>query len=318
MNKKKRIMSGLNIKNDDLVLGIGSGHNPFTRSDILVDKFPMVTGRHRTSLMTARVDERPFIIGDAQALPFADGAFDAIVSRHILEHLPRPEEFVAEITRVGKRGYISTPSPFTELIHGGYIDKAKQFTPEVIEALHHGKGVEGHKWIVLALDNHIYLTAKSPELYSAYLMFGAFVKKNTEYTRDAFFANHPRWRETEMFWESDKLQLSLLEDIAPEERLDEPVDLDEIVESCRALTAGREERSSWKRRLWRKMHSGREINLEELLACPLCKQSLVMGEHLITCRDCGEYPVVNGVPLLLKEFLNKAGEINADKLHHHH
>ncbi len=317
MKKFKRIMSGLKIRNDDLVLGIGSGDNPFARADVLVDKFPMVVGRHRTSLMAARVDERPFIIGDAQALPFVDDAFDAIISRHILEHLPRPEEFIADIKRTGKRGYITTPSPFTELIHGGFVDEEKAFAPEVIEALHHGKGIEGHKWLVLGLDNHIYLTAKSQALYGVYLMFGSFIKKNTEYVRDTFFDAHPRWRETEIFWDRDKLQMSVVEDITPEAKEDDPIDLAEIVKSCRALAEGREQRTSWKGKLWRKVSSGREFELAKLLACPQCKQPLRIGEYVMTCQKCGEYPVVNDIPLLLKEFLNKAGEIHADKLYHH-
>jgi ubiquinone/menaquinone biosynthesis C-methylase UbiE len=44
-----------------------------------------------------RLDFRP---GDAEALPFADSSFDAVVGAFVLNHLPRPEVAAAELARV--------------------------------------------------------------------------------------------------------------------------------------------------------------------------------------------------------------------------
>jgi hypothetical protein len=41
---------------------------------------------------------------DAAALPFADGAFDAVVAMHMLYHLPDPAKGIAEMARVLKPG----------------------------------------------------------------------------------------------------------------------------------------------------------------------------------------------------------------------
>ncbi|MEA2255725.1 MAG: hypothetical protein QOG35_1770 [Solirubrobacteraceae bacterium] len=41
-----------------------------------------------------------FVAGDAEALPFADGDFDAVVAGFVLNHLPDPDRAIAELARV--------------------------------------------------------------------------------------------------------------------------------------------------------------------------------------------------------------------------
>lgn len=53
--------------------------------------------------------------GDIGALPFRDGSFDAVLASHVMEHLPQPEQAVAEVARVLKSGGIVlllTPNRF--------------------------------------------------------------------------------------------------------------------------------------------------------------------------------------------------------------
>jgi SAM-dependent methyltransferase len=53
--------------------------------------------------------------GDVQRLPFADASFDAVLASHVMEHLPRPDEALAEVARVlkpGGRFLLLTPNRF--------------------------------------------------------------------------------------------------------------------------------------------------------------------------------------------------------------
>ena len=303
MSKQRQIAARLNLKKTDLVLEIGSGNYPFYRSDVLIDKFPMVTASHRTTMRAVRLDDRPFLVADAHALPFVNTAFDCIICRHVLEHLPRPEDFAAEIKRVGRRGYIATPSPFTELVHGGYYKGIGRLNETQREVLHHGKGEAGHKWFVIGLDNHLYLTAKEEEIYELYTMFGTFVKKNTDYERNRFFRRNEGWRETELYWQSEKLRITILRDIPVEDKVDESLDLDELIETCKTLSAI-EPATDLKSRIKSSLNGKREFDLESLLACPVCKKPLQRKTDRHICNDCGEYPHVAGIPLLIREALN--------------
>lgn len=47
--------------------------------------------------------ERDVILGDAEALPFGDGEFDVVYSRHLWEHLPSFRKALHEALRVAKR-----------------------------------------------------------------------------------------------------------------------------------------------------------------------------------------------------------------------
>jgi ubiquinone/menaquinone biosynthesis C-methylase UbiE len=45
-----------------------------------------------------------FIVGDAQTLPFPDAAFDVVMARHMLYHVPDIDQAVAEAARVLRKG----------------------------------------------------------------------------------------------------------------------------------------------------------------------------------------------------------------------
>ena len=98
----------LNIKPDDLVLDIGSGDKPFWRADVFVDLYTEDDQQRFSGSML--YDKRKlFINANVEKLPFADKSFDFVFCSHLLEHVEHPERAIAEITRVGKRGYIEVP-----------------------------------------------------------------------------------------------------------------------------------------------------------------------------------------------------------------
>jgi hypothetical protein len=98
------------------VLDIGSGHNPHRRADILLDK--NIYSSPERSGRTAVRDERPFVIGDAQYLPFKDLCFDYVIASQVAEHVLNPIAFCKEIQRVASRGYIECPGLLGELLLG--------------------------------------------------------------------------------------------------------------------------------------------------------------------------------------------------------
>jgi ubiquinone/menaquinone biosynthesis C-methylase UbiE len=52
----------------------------------------------------ARGVDVPFIVGDAEALPFPGGTFDVVVANDAMEHFPDPEKALGELSRVTRGG----------------------------------------------------------------------------------------------------------------------------------------------------------------------------------------------------------------------
>jgi SAM-dependent methyltransferase len=97
------------VDHSSLVLDVGSGDKPHWRADVLLDRY--VGGEHagqRSGTAAARVD-RPLFDADAADMPFADHAFDYVICSHVLEHVEKPDAVIAELTRVGRAGYIEVP-----------------------------------------------------------------------------------------------------------------------------------------------------------------------------------------------------------------
>jgi len=98
------------VSNKGLVLDVGSGGTPYSRSDVLLDRLTGAEHRCGAPMML----DRPAVFGDAAKMPFKDKAFDFVIASHILEHMSDPVEFLKELARVGKAGYIETPNAVFE------------------------------------------------------------------------------------------------------------------------------------------------------------------------------------------------------------
>lgn len=102
-----------NIKKEDNVLDIGSGGDPFPLATHIADFFPQET-THRAEKLVK--DSRPFYKCDVQKMPFGKKEFDFVYCAHVLEHVDDPAKACEEIMRVGKRGYIETPTKTSDIM----------------------------------------------------------------------------------------------------------------------------------------------------------------------------------------------------------
>ena len=101
------------VDHDALVLEVGAGGNPYPRANVLLDGFEESVERQESRLVT----DRPLVIGLCEKLPFRDKTFDFVIASHVLEHTDDPENFLGELQRVSKAGYIETPDAFFERIN---------------------------------------------------------------------------------------------------------------------------------------------------------------------------------------------------------
>ena len=96
-----------NIQPGEQVLDIGNGGYPFPYATVLTDRFLEKSPSRFESLVRAN---KPFVLADIHDLPFRDKGFDFVYCAHVLEVVDNPLKACREIMRVGKRGYIETPT----------------------------------------------------------------------------------------------------------------------------------------------------------------------------------------------------------------
>jgi SAM-dependent methyltransferase len=109
------VLTRIEVRPGDFVVDIGGGHRPFSRADLVVEKYPFDNSLHRNRPM--RFPQVPVIRADAHALPIPDGGCDLIFASHIIEHLNDPARFIAEIKRCSRRVYLEFPSRSRELMN---------------------------------------------------------------------------------------------------------------------------------------------------------------------------------------------------------
>jgi hypothetical protein len=101
------------IQPGDQVLDIGSGGYPFPYATVLTDRF-LEKSPYRFETLVK--DNKPFLLSDIHALPFRDKGLDFVYCSHVLETVENPLRACAEIMRVGKRGFIETPTAGKDML----------------------------------------------------------------------------------------------------------------------------------------------------------------------------------------------------------
>jgi SAM-dependent methyltransferase len=114
-----------NIRPEERVLDVGCGAYPFPYATMLIDLY-MEKSNHRNESL--RTDGKPFLVADIYHLPFVNKLFDFVCCSHVLEHVDNPKEACEELMRVGKRGYLETPSLMTDVLFSWAKGMHKWFT----------------------------------------------------------------------------------------------------------------------------------------------------------------------------------------------
>lgn len=268
----------MNIRPDDFVLEIGSGHNPKARSDVLCDKF-IADDEQRGGTIVA---DRPIVEADGQFLPFVDQTFDYVICSHVLEHVEDPVQLIAELERVARRGYIETPSEIGERIYGWHY----------------------HNWVVNLVEGCLMLRRNERNSQFGQL-FHRLAETDKHWKR--FHLTHHNLFLVQYEWEKE-INYEILPD--PESALDLecPDTLERLIVSednssgqrgwllLLKSAVPRSIVSQVKSLLVRRKHH-RTKTLQEILVCPQCKGEIRWEERRLHCEMCERhYPIINGIP----------------------
>jgi len=139
-----------------LEIGSGLGHLVGQLEDSF-ETYGMDLNQWAVKESKAVIDETALQTASAEEIPFADGAFDVVIIKHIVEHLPNPEKAIAEIGRV------TAP--------GGTLILA---TPNLDSLL---KPVKGESWIGYQDPTHISL--HPPSIWLDWIKKSGFSIKRT-------------------------------------------------------------------------------------------------------------------------------------------
>jgi len=114
------------VKPNQKVLELGPGEKPFSKSTHFCGWEHGAQGLENGSICDFNLDK----------LPYKDKEFDFVYCRHVLEDIWNPFHAMNEIKRVGKAGYIETPSPVAEFCK--HVDGG---SPEY-------RGYHHHRWVI--------------------------------------------------------------------------------------------------------------------------------------------------------------------------
>lgn len=281
--KLRRIFS---IPKGQRVIDIGGGDGPFPRADVICEKY-LSDDVERTSPL-GNAGTRALVVGDIENLPFADKSFDFVHCSHILEHTMDPSRAIAEITRIGKRGYIEVPSEYLELA---------------------AVSMAAHVWTVIRdADGTIVFREKekaipAPEVDRVF--------REVLWDRDKLYMafhwkNYYSVFNIGVTWEGTiKHRVERLPARAAAFQKGQVDSLDSIRRALAAANAVK--KTGWRAAV--KSFATRQFtnpNIRQdvlsIVACPACGGPLATATTTLSCARCRlAYPYINGVPVLLRE-----------------
>jgi uncharacterized protein YbaR (Trm112 family) len=269
------------------VLEVGAGANPYPRANVLLDGFESSIERYDSDL----IRDRPLVLGVCENLPFRNQAFDFVIASHVLEHTDQPEQFLAELMRVARAGYIETPDALFE--------KMCPFMFHRLEVAERNGTLLIRKKTAWENDKEV------ATLFASRL------------SHDKHFAHmyrlHPDSFYTRYYW-SGSISYTVTN----------PAD-DASWPYPEGATDPQPPRRNLKRafrrfylRIIRRLTSqgkrNHEIDLFALLRCPGCAgETLIRAPDHLTCKKCGEvFPIKDGIPRMFPSQVSGANAHRSD------
>ena len=243
-----------------LVLEVGSGGNPYFRSNVLIDAYFDTRERHYAKL----ISDRPTVLGFVENLPFKDNSFDFVIASHVLEHSKNPEKFLSEIQRVAKAGYIEVPDAFFERL-ACYLD---------------------HRLEITDIDNELIIRKKKNYIQDKDIeeLFANKVKP----VFGKIVAKYPFKFNVRYYWSKDTGGVKY-KVVNPEYEFDwESPQTEIIYRKPTIITNIKQAILKLARRYLSQNKRNQNINIDELIMCPKCKISEFTkdGTRLIICKEC--------------------------------
>jgi len=136
------------INRTDKVLDVGSGHKPFPFATHLSDISLKDHHYGRVGKPFKYVEDKPVFECNIEKLPFENKEFDFVYCSHVLEHTANPEKACSEIIRIGKRGFIETPTRGKDI----WLNTAK---------------ISNHRWSVEKIHNKLIFSEYTPKEINA-------------------------------------------------------------------------------------------------------------------------------------------------------
>lgn len=142
------------VEEDHRVLDVGGGVSAFCRADCVIDILPYDERRPCYGGSDRRHTRETWITQDIcrAGWPFGDKEFDFVVCSHVLEDVRDPLRVCEEMIRVGKRGYVETPSRLAETTRG--------------VARSYMAGHTHHRWLVDMVGGKIVFTMKQHKIHN--------------------------------------------------------------------------------------------------------------------------------------------------------
>lgn len=255
-----------------LVLEVGSGGNPYFRSNVLLDAYLDSRERHFVPL----VRDRPCVLGFVESLPFQDNTFDFVIASHVLEHSDAPDKFLSELQRVAKAGYIETPDAFMERINP-YWD---------------------HRSEVTVRDDCLKIRKKSSWLLDSDLVeLYEFAAKPT--ITKVTIPSNPFIFHVRYYWEKC-INYDILNPNVDSSF--EPIQYSFSTENPSFSSYIKKFILFVLRKFFSQNDRNSKIDLLSLLRCPNCaSSSFLESDHQITCNSCNTiFQVKDGIPYLYK------------------
>lgn len=296
MHLKRRKLS---LPSSGLVLEVGGGGSPHTRSDVLVDRFlDNEEGFAQRGRVPLVVGDRVMIQADGALMPFRDIQFKYVILSHVIEHIPVESihQFVGELQRVASSGYIEAPSILYEAI----------------------RDIPEHIWYVLCEPGVIHLAKKTSvsrwQPFINPLFDDVAFRSVVESYADLFF--------TGMEWQ-DSLKIQIHKDVEelmfiypPDwarmivaDGMERTIQVSRWAQSKnavksllppKAVDVGRKIRQSVRQRLATLEKKRTVLDWCDLVVCPICHSSLKIDitDRRMKCIGCNrEYAIrADGIP----------------------